>query len=537
MLPTGDRIYLGLSTSYERKVLHRLRVDFALLWCGIILLGALIVFISTRRMLQRVQMITDTTAAIGRQNLSSRIPITGRNDEISRLSLTLNTMLDRIESAVQQLHAMSDALAHDLRSPMTSVRGKLELALMSEQPNVREEAIAHSIEELDRISALLSTSLDVSEASADSLRLRKQEIDLSETVRSIVELYEPAFTQAGLTLSLTRRGSMFVNADAALLQRTLANLLENELKHVQAGASVTVTLQPSHTGVVLLVEDDGAGFPKMLLPHLFERYSKGPASSGRGLGLAFVAAVIRSHEGTVSAHNREQGGACIEVELRLLRLRTVFPSCPDSSKGVPISASIGWPAACSTTKEYLSMVDRKTDSGKLINALQANWIAEMQGFHIYSHLAEREKDASRRRSLRGLATSEKHHADLWADRLHALGAEVPRFDSLAQERAIQELEATPGYALRSLELDESRDIAKYGQQLQDLGDEGSVAVLSAVLRDEQEHYKLLQKLSRINTLPEDAAVGQAQSALEALLAAREVGGCKRAVGLAMQFMA
>ena len=319
MLPKGDRIYLGLSTSYEGKVLHRLRVDFALLWCGIILLGALIVFISTRRMLQRVQLITDTTAAIGRQNLSSRIPITGRNDEISRLSLTLNTMLDRIESAVQQLHAMSDALAHDLRSPMTSVRGKLELALMSEQANVREEAIVHSIEELDRISALLSTSLDVSEASADSLRLRKQEIDLSETVRSIVELYEPAFAQAGLTLSLIGAGSMFVNADAALLQRTLANLLENELKHVPAGSSVTVTLQPSQTGVVLLVEDDGAGFPKMLLPHLFERYSKGPASSGRGLGLAFVAAVIRSHEGTVSAHNRQQGGACIEVELPVLR--------------------------------------------------------------------------------------------------------------------------------------------------------------------------------------------------------------------------
>lgn len=319
-LPNGDRIYLGLSTSYERRVLHRLRVDFAWLWCCMILFGALIVFISTRRMLHRVQMITDTTAAIGRENLSSRIPVTGRNDEISRLSLTLNTMLDRIESAVQQLHAMSDALAHDLRSPMTSVRGKLELALMSDQSSLREEAVAHSIEELDRISALLSTSLDVSEASADSLRLRKQEIDLSRTVSSIVELYEPAFAQAGLTLCLAGIDSMFVYADAALLQRTLANLLENELRHLPAGASVTVTLRRSQSGGVLLVEDDGAGFPKMLLPHLFERYSKGPASSGRGLGLAFVAAVIRSHEGMVSARNREQGGACITVELPILTM-------------------------------------------------------------------------------------------------------------------------------------------------------------------------------------------------------------------------
>ena len=117
------------------------------------------------------------------------------------------------------------------------------------------------------------------------------------------------------------------------------------------------------------------------------------------------------------------------------------------------------------------MVDRKIDSRKLIQALQANWISEMQSFYVYSRLAERENDASRRRSLRGLVTAEKHHADLWADRLHALGAEVPRYDSSAQERAIQELEAIPEYALRSLELDESRDIAKYGRQLQDLGDE------------------------------------------------------------------
>ncbi len=316
-LSDGDRIYLGLSTRYERKVLRRLRSEFAVIWCTMILLGGFIVFVSTRRMLYRVQVITETAETIGRKNLSSRVPAIGRNDEISRLSLTLNKMLDRIESSVQQLHAMSDALAHDLRSPITSVRGKLELALMSQHPEVKEEAIVHCIEEIDRLCCLLSTSLDVSEATADALRLRKETIDLHETLRSMAELYEPSFSHAGLTLDLRGAGPLYVEADSALMQRTVANLFDNELKHLAPGTTVTITLRKAAERVVMRLEDDGAGFPGDLLPRVFERYSKGPQSAGYGLGLAFVAAVVRSHDGSVTAGNRPDGGAYIALELPL----------------------------------------------------------------------------------------------------------------------------------------------------------------------------------------------------------------------------
>ena len=316
-LTNGDRIYLALSTRYERKVLRRLRNEFAALWCAIICLGTFIVFFSTRRTLHRIHVITETAESIGRNNLRSRIPALARNDEISRLSLTLNMMLDRIEASVQQLHAMSDALAHDLRSPMTCVRGKLELALMSHGLEEREEAIVRSIEEVDRVSSLLSTSLDVSEASADALRLRKEPIDLHQTLRSMVELYEPTFTHAGLSLALQSHGSVLIEADPALLQRTVANLLDNELKHLAPGNTVTITVQHSPDWARVLLEDDGTGFPGDLLPRVFERYTKGPKSQGYGLGLAFVSAVIRSHDGTVVASNRPNGGACIIVELPL----------------------------------------------------------------------------------------------------------------------------------------------------------------------------------------------------------------------------
>ncbi len=314
-LANGDRIYLGLSTRYERKVLRRLRIEFASLWCAIICLGTFIVFFSTRRTLYRIQVITETADSIGRRNLRSRIPALARNDEISRLSLTLNKMLDRIEASVQQLNTMSDALAHDLRSPITAVRGKLELALMSRDPDQREEAIVRCIDELDRVSSLLSTSLDVSEASADALRLKKEPIDLDYTLRAMVELYEPSFAHAGLNLVFSSPGAVSIDADAALIQRIVANLLDNELKHLAPGRTVTVSLQQLRDRVKVTVEDDGPGFPEELLPRLFERYTKGSNSQGHGLGLALVSAVVRSHDGTVLAKNTALGGAYISFEL------------------------------------------------------------------------------------------------------------------------------------------------------------------------------------------------------------------------------
>ena len=314
-LADGDRIYLALSTRYERKVLQRLRYEFAALWCAIICLGTFIVFFSTRRTLYRIQLITETAESIGRNNLRSRIPALARNDEISRLSVTLNRMLDRIESSVQQLHAMSDALAHDLRSPMTSVRGKLELALMGQHEEEREEAIVRCIEEVDRVSSLLSTSLDVSEGSVDALRLRKESIDLDQTLLSMVELYEPSFAHAGLKLTYQSTGPVFITVDAVLLQRTLSNLLDNELKHLASGKTVSITLQHIEDRARVIFEDDGSGFTDDLLPRVFERYTKGPESGGYGLGLAFVSAVIRSHEGNVMASNRLEGGARIAFEL------------------------------------------------------------------------------------------------------------------------------------------------------------------------------------------------------------------------------
>jgi VIT1/CCC1 family predicted Fe2+/Mn2+ transporter/rubrerythrin len=165
------------------------------------------------------------------------------------------------------------------------------------------------------------------------------------------------------------------------------------------------------------------------------------------------------------------------------------------------------------------------ETKKLLAALEANWQAEMEGFHTYSALAKDEADPHRRNALRGLATAEKHHADLWAGRIKELGGTEPQYAGAASRQADSLANRVGGaeLALRRLEIDEGRDIAKYGNQLKALGDEPSVAILHEVIADEREHYLTLGNLIRsrgaLPALPAD----QAQAALDDLVAARDKG--------------
>ena len=311
----GSSIYLGLSERDELRVLRHLRVRFLSFGLLIVLFGFAIVFYTTQRMLGHVREITEAASRIGRSDLSSRVPTTERNDEVGNLARTLNTMLDHIESSVHQLHTITDSLAHDLRSPLTAIRGKLEMFLSSGIRGEQGEPIVFAIDELDRLTEFLNTSLDVAEAKADALRLTRSEVDLDELIRVMIDLYEPCMSERGLRIQLRSAGATRVFADAALIHRVVANLLDNELKHVPASCTVFVHLHVHEEVVTLIVEDDGPGFAEELGGQMFEQRVKGMNSKGHGLGLAFVEAVVRAHGGVVTACNRPEGGARLEISL------------------------------------------------------------------------------------------------------------------------------------------------------------------------------------------------------------------------------
>lgn len=313
----GSHIFLGLSERDELRVLRYLQLRFFLLWLLIVMLGFGIVFLTSRRTLSHVRRITVAASRIGQSDLTARVPTTRRNDEVSQLALTLNGMLDRIESSVHQLHTITDSLAHDLRSPLTAIRGKLEMLLSSTADEEHIEPIVSAIEELDRLTDFLNKSLDVAEAKADALRLTRTAIDLDESLRIMLDLYEPSMTDKGIKVSWHGSGRVAIFADAALLHRMFANLLDNELKHLPPACTLTIALRSEEDAALLILEDDGPGFESEVLQHLFERRVKGRDSNGHGLGLGFIDAVARAHGGTVAVSNRESGGARIVVTLPL----------------------------------------------------------------------------------------------------------------------------------------------------------------------------------------------------------------------------
>jgi vacuolar iron transporter family protein len=171
-----------------------------------------------------------------------------------------------------------------------------------------------------------------------------------------------------------------------------------------------------------------------------------------------------------------------------------------------------------------------TESQRLIEALSSNWQAEMRGYHTYNALSQQQNDPQRRRALRNLALAEKHHADLWAERLAGLNAPTQEYEGpeSGEASSLASRIGGPDLALRRLELEESRDIARYGKQIRELGDESSIAILKEVLADEADHYLTLGGLIRhhLPTTPLDP--GQAQQALDELVAAREKGQTKAA---------
>ena len=318
-IPDGSNIYLGLSERDELHVLRNLRMRFLALWLASVALGFVIVFYATRRMLGHVREITEAASRIGQSDLSARVPNTRGNDEVGHLARTLNHMLDRIENTVHQLHTITDSLAHDLRSPLTAIRGKLETALSAGFRADQAEPIVSAIDELDHLTEFLNTSLDVAEAKADALRLSRTEIDLDELLRGMIDLYEPCMSDKGIRIQIRSAGSIKVFADASLLHRVIANLLDNELKHLPASSTVSILVGCEKDMATLTLEDDGPGFDADVRRTMFERRTKGRASQGHGLGLAFVDAVVRVHGGAVAATNRKEGGARLSLSLPLCK--------------------------------------------------------------------------------------------------------------------------------------------------------------------------------------------------------------------------
>ena len=319
----GRTVYLGLSDRGAKRLLHILARRFFMVWGGMFLLGFVISYWSARRTLLRVERITETVARIGTEDLEERLPEPVNSDEISRLAKTFNRMLDRLESSVNQLRTVTGAVAHDLKSPVTLIRGTLESALCDEGNEKWRDSVGEAIEGLDRLSQLLNTTLDLAEAEAGALHLDLRPVDFSDVVKQLVDIYHPAMAERHHELTANLEEHVVVDADVTLLNRAVSNLLENEFTHLPVGCRVSIRLRSQQGAAELVIEDNGPGFPPDIGSRAFERFVKGKHSPGHGLGLAFVDAVVKAHGGEVRISDRAGGGALITLSLAVHVLETV----------------------------------------------------------------------------------------------------------------------------------------------------------------------------------------------------------------------
>jgi signal transduction histidine kinase len=318
----GRTIYLGLSDRGARYLLQRLARRLLIVWGGIFLLGFAISYWSARRTLLRVERITEAVARIGTEGLDQRLPEPVTSDEIARLSKTFNRMLARLQSSVNQLRTVTGAVAHDLKSPVTLIRGTLESALCDEGNERWRDSVGEAIEELDRLLQLLNTTLDLAEAEAGALHMNRSRVNFSDVVKQMVDVYEPAMAERHHEVKVELEGPVFVDADLPLLNRVVSNLLENELTHLPRGCIVSIGLHSHQGSADLVIEDNGPGFPADIGSRAFERFVKGKHSPGHGLGLAFVDAVVQAHGGSAKISDREGGGAIITLSVPVNALQT-----------------------------------------------------------------------------------------------------------------------------------------------------------------------------------------------------------------------
>jgi len=312
-------VQIGRSLEDDELFMEAFRDRFVLLMTGLIIFGGLIGWFMARRALQGVEEVAQTAEDISKGAIERRVPLKARGAEIDRLATTFNDMLERIHALICGMREISDNIAHDLRSPITRIRGVAEMTLTSgKSVGEYESMAANTIEECDRLLEMIETMLAISELEAGAGNLAMEEVDMAGVVEDACELFQPLAEDKGVTIVTEVVTSSFVNGDTQKLQRLVANLLDNAIKYTESEGTIKVSLDGDASQVLLSVEDTGDGISGDDLANIFERFYRCDPSrseAGVGLGLSLVMAIARSHGGEVAVTSYPGKGSTFIVSL------------------------------------------------------------------------------------------------------------------------------------------------------------------------------------------------------------------------------
>jgi signal transduction histidine kinase len=321
LLLDGTLFQVGRTTLRRTALLERYREAALLLFVLIVLAGLAGGLTLTSQALQPLRDLTVTlTHILQTGRTSDRVPLRGTADPLDALGALVNRMLDRIDGLVTGMRSTLDTVAHDLRTPMTRLRGSAEVALQSARTTEEyRDTLADCLEEAERVSGLLDALMDLAEAETGAMRLQRERVDVVGIVRDAMELYTEVAEDKNLTLTLDAAPTApAVSGDRVRLTQVFANLIDNAIKYTPGPGSVTISVQPMATGVEVSVLDTGPGIAPEDQNRIWDRLYRGDASRsqrGLGIGLSLVRAIVQAHGGRTTVASAPGHGARFVVWL------------------------------------------------------------------------------------------------------------------------------------------------------------------------------------------------------------------------------
>jgi len=333
LLPGGFRLLVGRDIEERRRLQEVIYRAFGYSLLFIVVLGCVGGWFITRRVLKRVDDMTEITRHIMTGDLGGRLAIAGTGDELDRLAQNLNDMLDRIGELMRGMQEVSDNIAHDLKTPLTRLRNKADEALRTAStPDELKSALEATIEESDNLIRIFNALLMIARLEAGNAREGLADFDAAEAVRDVAELYDALAEEAGVSLEVSVEDDLPIHGSRELLGQAMANLLDNALKYGSAAGgepqTISVAAHRSDGDVRIVVADRGPGIPEAERGRVLERFVRLETARSRpgfGLGLSLAAAVARLHGGYLLLEDNEPG---LRVILALPLKAAELPQAP-----------------------------------------------------------------------------------------------------------------------------------------------------------------------------------------------------------------
>ncbi|MEN8205149.1 MAG: HAMP domain-containing sensor histidine kinase [Pseudomonadota bacterium] len=317
----GPDMILQTGESMEdiQDLMSLLSTIFIITFAIVVLFASAVGWFLARRAMHGVEEVSSAAVDVANGTLDRRVNVKTEGAEIERLASTFNAMLDRIHTLMSGMREMTDNVAHDLRSPLARIRANAEMALSS-ATTVEEyrDSAADTLEECDRLMHMINTTLDVAEAEAGAASLSMDTVDISRVAEDACELFTPIAEDKGIFLSASIEPGCRIQGNLQLLQRMLANLLDNAFKYSERDSSVNIGVNTSGENILVSVRDEGMGISKQDLKKIFDRFfrcDESRSKTGCGLGLSLVRAVAIAHGGNIAVSSTPGNGSEFRIIL------------------------------------------------------------------------------------------------------------------------------------------------------------------------------------------------------------------------------